>query len=286
MTGFALVLVLAAAGIHASWNLLAKRARGGVAFNWLLSALGALVYAPLAAAIIVFQRPHISSPQLVFMAGTSILHTAYFLFLSYGYRSGDLSVVYPLARGTGPLLSTVAAIILLGERPSPLALCGTVLIGAGVFFLTGNPARLDDPAIRRSIGFALLTGIIIAAYTLWDKHAVSALLVPPLLLDWSSSVGRMLILTPSAYRRRDEVRAEWRDHRFEAVGVGVLGSLSYILVLTAMVFSPVSYVAPAREISILVGALLGTRLLAEGDSARRLTASTAMVLGVIALALG
>ncbi|MDR7455635.1 MAG: EamA family transporter, partial [Armatimonadota bacterium] len=83
-----------------------------------------------------------------------------------------------------------------------------------------------------------------------------------------------------------EVRLHWRAHRVETLGVGLLAPLSYILVLTAMVFTPVSYVAPAREVSILVATVLGTRLLAEGDGARRLAAAAAIAIGVIALALG
>src|SRR5262249_61564717 len=81
-------------------------------------------------------------------------------------------------------------------------------------------------------------------------------------------------------------RVEWRDHRAEAIGVAVLAPLSYILVLTAMQFTPVSYVAPAREISILIGTAMGTRLLAEGDVHRRLAAAAAMVVGVVVLAVG
>jgi drug/metabolite transporter (DMT)-like permease len=123
-------------------------------------------------------------------------------------------------------------------------------------------------------------------YTLWDKYAVSTLLIPPLLQDFCTTLGRVLLLGPIAFRKRVEVRQEWRIHRKEAIGVALLCPLSYIMVLTALVTTPVSYIAPAREVSILIGALMGSRLLAEGDAKRRLPAAAAIVVGVMALALG
>ena len=134
--------------------------------------------------------------------------------------------------------------------------------------------------------YALLTGALIAGYTLWDKYAVSALLIPPLLYDWASNLGRTLILAPMAYRRWDGVRATWRRHRRAVLGVAVLSPLAYILVLTALVFAPVSYVAPAREVSILIGAVMGARLLAEGHAPRRIAAALAMFAGIAALTAG
>ncbi len=286
MTHAALGLVLGAAFIHATWNLLAKRVGGGSAFIWLFGAISTCLYAPLAAGVIVVVRPHIGVIQLVFIAGTAVLHLAYFLMLQSGYRAGDLSLVYPLARGTGPVLSTAAAIVLFGERPSPIAMAGTLLVGAGIFLLTGNPRNLGDTGARRAVAFAVLTGAIIASYTLWDKRAVSVLAIPPLLLDWGGNLGRVLLLTPAACARFDTVREVWRAHRREVILVAILTPMAYILVLTAMVFTPVSYVAPAREISILVGTAMGARLLAEGDAPRRLAAAGAMVVGLAALAIG
>ena len=286
MTGWATALILAAAFIHATWNLLAKRASGGAAFTWLFAVWSAVLYTPLAAAIIGLQQKNIGLVEIGFMAGSAALHTAYFLLLNQGYRVGDLSLVYPLARGTGPLLSSLTAILFLGERPSGLALFGGLLIILGVVALTSGPAGRRAGGARSAVSYALLTGTFIAGYTLWDKQAVSAFSISPLLLDWGANVGRALLLTPVALSRRSEVRVEWNTHRFEVLGVAALAPLSYIFVLTALSFTPVSYVAPAREISILIGAVMGARLLGEGDVTRRLAGAGAMVLGVVALALG
>lgn len=286
MTGLALTLVLASAVTHATWNLMAKRAGGGVPLIWLFTALSAAVYAPVALGAALVLRPAMSWTAAGFIAGSSLLHIGYFLLLQRGYRVGDLSLVYPLARGTGPLLSTALAIALMGERPTPLAIAGAALIALGTFGLTFGGPRKGRPSARAAIGYGLATGAFIAVYTLWDKHAVSALLIPPLVYDWASNFGRVLMLTGMVRGRWGEVRSEWRDHRREIVGVAVLSPLSYILVLTALVTTPVSYVAPAREISILIGTVMGTHLLSEGDAGRRLAAAAFMVAGVVALALG
>lgn len=286
MTGLAVVMVLSSAVLHATWNLFAKRVSGGVGFIWLLTALQSLIFLPLALYVLVAEQPPLSPMHLVFVVGSGMLHIGYFTLLSKGYQQGDLSLVYPLARGTGPMLSTTAAILFLGERPSGLALAGAACIGIGVFILTGDPRKFRANGAWRGVVYALLTGVVIAAYTLWDKQAVTLLIFPPLLYDWACSTARGIILMPYALGHRDEIARHWKLHRREALGVAVLSPLSYILVLTALTFSPVSYVAPAREISILIGALFGARLLAEGDVRRRLWAAGVMVAGVAALALG
>ena len=286
MNVLALSLVLAAAIVHASWNYLLKRSGGGVVFVWLFALASALVYAPLAAAIIWWQKPDFGWVHYGLMAASAVLHTAYYLLLDRGYRSGDLSIVYPLARGTGPLITVLCAVLFLNEHPTPLAVAGALLIGGGAIALTGDPRKLRQSGNLPAIAFALLTGCMIASYTLVDKLAVAAWLIPPLVQDWATNFGRVLLMTPMALKRKQEIAPTWQRAKKEVLAVAVLCPLSYILVLTAMVFTPVSYVAPAREVSILVAALMGTQLLAEGDVTRRLAAATAMVGGIVCLALG
>jgi drug/metabolite transporter (DMT)-like permease len=286
MTGLAIALVLSAALIHASWNYILKKSGGGIGFVWAFAGLSALFYAPLAVGISVFAKFSFGGAALAYIAASAVLHTAYYLLLDRGYRHGDLSVVYPLARATGPLLTIVVAIALLGERPGPVALSGAALVVGGAFFLAASPAKLREAGALRGIGFALLTGCMIASYTVVDKQAVSVALIPPLVLDWGANVGRVLVMTPLALSRRDELRAAWRTQRKAIIAVALLCPLSYILVLSAMAFTPVSYVAPAREISILFAALMGTHWLREGDLSRRLLSAVAMAAGVVALALG
>lgn len=287
MTGFSLALVLGAAVLHATWNLLAKRAgKGGTAFVWLCAALMAAIYAPIGLIVFLVARPDIGGSQLAFMVGSGVLHTCYFTVLQHGYRVGDLSLVYPLARGTGPMLSTAAAILILDERPTALALSGAALVCVGVFVLGSTSASTDERRRAPAVAFGLITGCLIAVYTLWDKHAVGALAVPPLLLDISANAVRATLLTPSALRRREIVRDVWKRNRREVVGVATIAPLAYILVLTALAASPVSYVAPAREASILIGTVMGVRLLREGRLGPRVAGAVAIVGGLAALALG
>jgi drug/metabolite transporter (DMT)-like permease len=286
MTVVALSLILAAAFIHAGWNYLLKRSGGGTAFVYLFAALSTLIYAPLAAAVIWWVQPQFGWVHYGLMAASALLHTAYYMLLDRGYRSGDLSVVYPLARGSGPLITMLGAVLLLQEQPTALAVGGALLIAGGAVALTGDPRKLRESGNLHAVGFALLTGCMIASYTLVDKIAVSAWLIPPLVQDWATNLGRLVFMAPLALKARADLAPTWRRAKKEILGVALLCPLSYILVLTAMVFTPVSYVAPAREVSILIAAFMGAHLLAERDGRRRLAAGAAMVAGVVCLAVG
>ena len=286
MSLFALGLVLVSAVFHATWNLLAKRAGADFPFLWIAFVIGAVVYAPFALAIVIFGEPHLSPAAIAFAAVGVGLQTLYAGTLTAGYRAGDLSLVYPIARATGPLLATAGAIAIFGERPTPIAIGGALAIVVGALILTGDPRALRSSGAGTAVGFALATGAVIATYTLWDKTAVSGLLVAPLVYDWMLCVGQAIVLTPVALGRFAQVRTAWELHRVDAIGVGILSRLAYILVLTALAVSPVSYIAPAREIGILIGAVLGARVLAEGDALRRGLGAAAMVTGIVALAVG
>ncbi|MFL5826997.1 MAG: EamA family transporter, partial [Thermoleophilaceae bacterium] len=232
-------------------------------------------------------RPHVGLAGLAFMAGSGALHATYFVTLQRAYADGDLSVVYPLARGLGPLISTAAAIAILGERPGPIAVAGAVLITASVLALAARgAAQHPGPEPRAGLAWAVATGVLIGAYTLWDKHAVDGLGQEPILYLWGANVCWALLLAPFALRRPGELTRERRINLRGAAGVALLAPVAYVLVLFALKIAPVSYVAPAREVSILFGAAMGSRLLGEGDSTWRLAAASAIVLGILGLAIG
>lgn len=287
MTTTAIVLILISAFFHAIWNLLAKQAGGGAIFVWLFTAISSLVLGPAALVLYIAQKPDIGWLGCGFMCGTALLHLLYFLVLQRGYRVGDLSLVYPLARGIGPMLSTIMAVTILGERPSSATVSGLILVVIGVVLLTWRqgPSESHEKA-RAAVRWGILCGLCIGTYSVWDKYAVSEIHVPPVLLEVSTGLAICLMLTPHALARKDTVRSVWRNHRWEVIGVAVLAPASYILILTAMSFTPLSSVAPAREISILIGAILGTRFLGEQHTVRRIIAAIAMVCGVVELAVG
>ncbi|HZZ91918.1 MAG TPA: DMT family transporter [Usitatibacter sp.] len=288
MTALALGLVLFSAFIHASWNYLLKKSGGGPGLVALSSALSLVLYAPLVAGVIWLHGYRFAPVHLVLMLGAGVTHTFYFLLLDRAYRSGgDLSIVYPLARATGPLLTIAFAVAVLAERPSGVALVGAFLIGASALVLTGNPFAHRHGSARQGVRFALLTGCTIATYTLWDKASVATWLIPPLVYDWGSNAFRVAVLVPWTERRAPGGMARaWATQRKTALAIAVLSPLAYILVLTAMVFTPVSLVAPAREVSILFAALMGAHFLREGDVMRRVVAAAGMVLGIASLTLG
>lgn len=285
LTAAALAIVLLAALIHATWNFLVKMSGGGIAFVWLFATLSSVFLVPFAIGLVIVQQHEMDVVRSGFICGTAVIHVVYFLLLQRGYQTGDLSLVYPLARGLGPALSTLGAVLLLGERPSYIVLSGLVLIVTGIVLLTVRAnGTIRHPGT--AVFYGVMTGLSISVYTVWDKYTVDRLAVSPLVLEAFAGLGISLILTPLAARRRDDVRRVWRDHKKEVIGVAILAPLSYILILTAMSFTPLTYVAPCREVSILFAAILAARFLGEGNVTRRLGAAFLIVAGVIALALG
>jgi len=285
MTPLGFSLILTAAFCHATWNFFIKRINGGPELVWLFSALSVVLYLPLAIYIYLTEQPNFGFWEIAFVIGSAILHLGYFLLLQAGYRKGELSLVYPTARATGPFLSTTFAVLFLGESMTPQIGIGAIIIIAGVVCLTGG-FRRGAKNLTTSLLFGVGAGLLIGSYTAWDAHAVSILMVPPLLLDYASSIGRTVLLAPIAAKRMDAIKGYWRDHRTGVMVIAVFNPLAYILVLYALTFTPVIYVAPTREISVLLTVLMGSILLGEGDLKRRLVWACVILSGVALLATG
>ncbi|WP_108125816.1 DMT family transporter [Saccharospirillum mangrovi] len=279
LAGF--LLVFCAALCHAFWNFLLKRINGDASLTWLFSALTVVIYLPLAIYFAWDWRGW-GWLEIGFIVGSAVIHIGYFLLLQQGYRVGDLSVVYPTARATGPLISTVLAVLLFGEHLNHWMAAGIALILIGVLNLSRKPGSASRPTMA-SMGFGVLVGLLIGTYTLWDAHAVAALMIPPLLLDYGSNIVRSVLLTPLAIKRWPTVKLVWQQHRWKVLGIALFSPLAYILVLTAMTFTPLVYVAPTREISVLFSVLLGSLLLDEGYLRHRLKWALVMLFGVVIL---
>lgn len=285
MTLTAFLLVLAAAFCHATWNYFVKRTNGGAELIWLFSAVACVLYAPAVAYVLVTEDVTFGLLELGFIFGSTVLHIGYFLLLQSGYRNGDLSLVYPTARATGPCLSVFMAVVFLGEHMSVQAGIGAAVVVFGIVNLTGG-FKQRAKHVSASLLFGLGSGMFIGSYTVWDAHAVSVIMIPPLVLDISGMAMRCLILTPVALRRFDLVKTHWRDSRGPVLAVAAFSPLAYILVLYAMSFTPVVYVAPLREISVLITVFMGSVLLGEGDFPRRLFWAVIILSGVSLLATG
>jgi len=283
MHPLAIAAVLLAALTHATWNLAAKRAAAARHFVWLYSVGSTLLYAPVVAWILWTERPQFAPVHWLALALTGVLHIGYSLLLQAGYRVSDLSLVYPLARGTGPLLAFFAATFILGEPAGPFSVLGVVLVVGGILMVSGL-ANQPHKAPRAGIVFGMLTGVFIAAYTINDGWAVKTLLISPFVVDFSGNLVRLVVLSPFALRDRRGLLAEAKAFRMPVLTVALLGPMGYVLVLYAMKLAPIGHVAPMRELGTLVGTYFGARLLKEGVTPIRMGGALLTVAGVVVLA--
>jgi drug/metabolite transporter (DMT)-like permease len=286
LSSTAFLLVTFAAIAHATWNFLAKRAAQSKHLIWFSSATEALVFAPVAAWILKNVWTSLGLKSALFLLATGVLHLLYTESLLRGYRAGDLTMVYPLARGTGPLLSFVGAVLLLHEHQSLPAAAGAVLVSFGILLASGGFSAVRESHNRAGILWGVATGCTIAGYTLVDGYSVKTLLLSPILVDYAGNLFRLVVLSSGAYRHRSTLRLEYSQWWREASGIGVLTPIGYILVLFAMRLAPISHVAPVREMSMMIGMYFGARFLREGHVVRRLIGSAFIAGGVAALALG
>ncbi len=290
MTGLAVMLVLISAVAHASWNLIVRRSESPELTNWLMLVAGAVIASPLALFLLITRPP--DPIGWLFIAGTIALHIAYFFTLGRAYRYGDLSLVYPVARGLGLALIPIVGVTILAETVSLLGAVGIAVIFTGVITIgasSGNGLKIwlkpRSLLAERGVMFAVLTGILIATYSAFDKRGVEH--VEPIFymftLTLGSSIG-ILLLIGRNYTKQDfttEIRKHWKI----GVAGGVLQFAAYALVLTAFQLSPVSYVGPFREIGIVFGVLMAGLVLKESVTLTRAIGAGAIGVGAIVVAI-
>lgn len=289
----AFALILLAGIIHAGWNIVAKKANGDSRFSFQTSVFNMLIWAPVGITLGWNVVPGWGVTEWGFVVLSGVLHIFYFVVLLRGYRKSDLTVVYPLARGSGPLLSSLVAVLFLGERISLLGVAGIAGVVLGVFLVAGGPKlwrKAHDPVqrerVHKGIRYGVLTGGFIAAYTVADSYAVKFLAMSPILLDYFGNLVRIVLLLPVALKDPATTARMWGSQWKYALLVGAVSPVSYVLVLYAVQQAPISHVAPAREVSMLFAALIGGHLLREGDRLLRLLGAMFIAAGVVALALG
>ncbi|WP_431070877.1 EamA family transporter [Microbacterium phyllosphaerae] len=288
MSALAFALVFAAAITHAAWNVIAHGvSKAGMPFLWWGAVGGTAVWI----GVIPFTGGLGTDDLRGFLWGvgvSAVLHVIYMAVLQRGYREGNLSTVYATARGTGPFLSVIIAVLLLGERPSALALVGVAAIILGVVAIglvdrgrSSSSRRRLDPGLL----FGLLTGVAIAVYTIWDANAVRTWNLSPV----AFMVGTMLLEIPfysvGVRGRWKAVRTLGRTQWRRIVAFSILSPLSYILVLTAIQIAPVALVAPLREVSVVLVSLFGVFVLKESRPGWRIAASAVVAAGIVLLAL-
>ncbi|SDT45249.1 DMT family transporter [Microlunatus soli] len=290
MSVVALLLIGLGAIAHTTWNLAAKRFSGaGLRFVWLSSVVAAVVVAPFALTAFAGNR---AAVPVVLIAGfvSGLIHIGYFVLLQRGYRVGDVSLVYPMARGTGPLLTMIVSVLFLAERPGPVSLAGGAVIIAGVAVIgfAGSRGVSLDP---RAVVLGLMTGVTIAAYTLWDSYAVTRLGISPMIQSWLSSLTEVLVLAPVLLRPRQPIgtiiRSQFAGSQLiGALIVGIGSPLAYISIMYAMRHAPTALVAPGREVSVVLVSIAGWLIFAEPNPRPRLIGSAIVLAGIVALAVG
>ena len=276
MSGLALSLVLLAALIHATWNYFLKRANANRTFWWVVYIITAAITLP---AVLLFDSDAFSQVTrtgwLVILLSAPI-HVLYGVILQTGYRYSDYSVVYPTARGTGPLITVIAAVLILGNAPTVSGWIGIALILLGIVLLARPEHSQAAVAahVKTGLFWGTLTGLCIAGYSFCDAWAVQQ----------ETGLTPFILMRP---RWREEVRELFRLSKVrQAVAVVTVGSPgAYILVLFAMTMAPLAYVAPTREVGMMAGVILGGLLLKEKLSVKRLLGVLGMTLGVVAIGL-
>ncbi len=284
----ALALVLSSAVMHAGWNLLAKGGRGGVGFFWAALVASVLIYLP--AFIVLLILNPIPPIGWAWIAATGALHTGYFWALATAYQRADLSVAYPIARGLGPTLVLVASLSFLHEPVGALGIAGVLAVVLGVYAINLRDLRPRSwltPAralVRPEGRYAVLTGILIASYTLVDKRGVGEVhpVVYVYLMFALSAAG---LTAPLALRHGRRFWSALDLEPWRVAAVAVLWLAAYLMVLFALRLAPTAYVAASREISIVFGAVLGVAVLREPGRVHRFAGALAIAVGVILIAL-
>jgi uncharacterized membrane protein len=285
MSPTVILLIFLSAVCHVAWNLLLKNNQSRIAFIWWMKIVSFI--ACLSVGLHQVRLEVLPGIWLV-IVGSGLAEAAYIISLTQAYELGDFSQVYPIARGSSPLLVALIAVIALGERMSPVGVLGIALIVIGVYECSYSGTRslglrriLSRPAIR----WALSTALCITVYSVLDKVGVGIL--PPIPYWLLVSGAEAIFLTPYAWWRagRAAIRKEIKVHPLHIIGAGVAILLGYLLFLRAMTLAQVSYALAARQISIVLGAVVGHYLFREPFGRRRILAATLMFTGITCLAL-
>ncbi len=273
-------IVLSAAALHASWNALVKSVTDRLALMAVMGGATVVICLPLA----LFSRTPSGRawPEL----GTSVLlHTVYNLLLLGAYSDGDFNQVYPLARGTAPPTVAIASVIVVGEGLSAIQTLGVLAVSAGLLVLASGRQHGSG----RALGFAVVTGLFIAGYTVVDgvgvRHSGSVLGYTGWLLALEGALTAAILMT-IRWRRSETPRWDRADLVPRGVLAGALSIGAYGLVLWAQTHGALAVVAALRETSVVFAAVIGAVMFHEQLPSRRIAASAVIAAGAAALALG
>lgn len=271
-----LILILLSAALHALVNILTKGARDKYAMRLLIGVFSALTVAPA-----LFFVPLPRGIAVWLLLATAFVHAFYELFLVKSYENAAFSAVYPVARGTGPLFTTLGAILILREHPPAVQMAGILLVSGGVIAI-GFSHRASQ-GIRSGLGYALATGVTIGCYTLIDASGVRSVANPLSYVLWFFVAHGMCVLVTAPGIRGSRIIFEARRQWKLGILVSVLSMISYGAAMFAWRFGATAQLAALRETSVLFGTALALQFLGETMTRRRWTAACGIALGAVLL---
>lgn len=283
MSTTALIVVLLSALLHAFWNFLTKKSVHKLIFIWWSLLVGIVLFFPI---FLYWYPVPISRTGFLCMLASALFHALYFRFLGGAYERGDLSLVYPVCRGSGPLLVPILAVALIGEKPALLGATGIACIVSGIYVVnlesfSGRAVLQPIMALRGGASlWALLTGVAIASYSLVDKVGVGQ--VPPPVYIYLMLIGSLVFLSVLIPPREWAwLKQEWKLNWKNIIIVGFLSNFTYLMILFAMQISHVSYVVAVREVSIVFSAAFGILWLGERHALQKLIGAAVIACGVV-----
>lgn len=281
MFGVAVLLVLGSGFFHSVWNLYTKKSLNKNVFLWFCQLVAVVVFLPWT--IVAWDSSEVTWAGLGVILASMLLHGLYVVLLAAAYSAGDLSQVYPIMRGTSPLLVPLLAVTFLHERLSVIGWTGVAVIVASIALASNVGLRRDARASAKAPLLAFAVGVCIAIYIIVDKVALDY--VPPVVLNQATNVGNLLLLSWATFRSGD-IRSEWKANGKYMLLGGVIAPGGYLLFLFALSLAPVAQLAPMREIGTVFGTIMGIFLLKEAQGTRRIAASVMITVGIILLGIG
>ena len=272
--GLTIGLILFSALLHACWNAMSKASGDPLITITIIMTTGGLCGVPL---MIWFPLPNPETWKWLILSG--FIHYAYQLALVRTYQLGDLSQVYPIARGLAPLGVACLAAFGAGEILQPGQILGLGLAALAIISL--GASRVDGRSSKRAVWMAVLTAVLIGAYTYSDGRGVRSVDDAASFIGWSFFIGSVPMLLTTICVRRSKLLAGFRQHGRNGVAGGLMATFGYTIALWALSRAPMATVASLRESSVLFAAILGTRVLGESFGRRRIVSAVVLVIGLV-----
>lgn len=276
MITLALLLVILSAVVHALWNFLTKRVSGNLGIVYLGIICACLILLPF---VLLLPTSHIPLPPAFrYIIATGVIHAFYFVSLSQAYKHGNISTVYPVARGFGVVGTALLAVLLLREQISIVGVIGITSVCSGIFMI--GAARGGQARHRKGLLFALLVGLTMIGYSIVDKMAVA--LIDPVVYIFCLFMLSAILLTPYlVLTRRKVLSGAWNNNRKDSLLIGLGATTGYLLILYAFRMAQASYVVAGREFSVVIGSIMGIVYLREPLLMRKVLGIIMVVLGMI-----